>query len=358
MAEIMRDCLSILNGECSVCNGRCPQYHSTVPSPPKWTKGKAEEAAYRKLFTDVADYIHEHYVDSRSCPEALGAQSADEYSSYHLTIMHDCVHYGEDCGICHGKCEDYKAKYKPTRSEEDAQTYAGQTKKEFARENLTPSQAIAKQQPEYIVANPVGGWYYVQKPQAQILHDLFGYKLSEKDGHAAFKDKETTAQKLAKHGYGLRIISGAKLLADFPPPNLKLTVMYSPNAIQPKRMDLTEELMDLDEGFSRTLLKLIDSSGKKDSEVYTAAHVDRRLFSHIRNNPDYRPTKPIAIAFAVALELDLDETCDLIARAGYALSTSIVFDVIIKYFISMKKYDIVEINETLFAFDQHLLGSS
>ena len=120
---------------------------------------------------------------------------------------------------------------------------------------------------------------------------------------------------------------------------------------------LDEALAHLDTGFSETLLKLIDRSGKKDAEVYKKANVDRKLFSKIRNNPDYKPSKPTAVAFAIALELNLRETRDLIARTGYVLSPSSKFDVIIEYFIMQRDYDIFKINEALFAFDQSLLGA-
>ena len=105
-----------------------------------------------------------------------------------------------------------------------------------------------------------------------------------------------------------------------------------------------------------TLLKLIDQTGEKDSVIYKKANVTKQHFSKIRNNPDYKPSKATAVAFAIALELDLAQTKDLIGRAGFALSNSSKFDVIITYFIRERRYDMYEINATLFQFDQMLLG--
>lgn len=137
----------------------------------------------------------------------------------------------------------------------------------------------------------------------------------------------------------------------------KSAAPYAPMAVSAVGGSLDDLLNGLDAGFSETLLKLIDRTGKKDSEIYKKANVDRKLFSKIRNNPDYKPSKATAIAFAIALELDLEETKDFIARAGFALSHSNKFDVIIEYFIKQQNYDVFAINEALFAFDQSLLGA-
>lgn len=121
--------------------------------------------------------------------------------------------------------------------------------------------------------------------------------------------------------------------------------------------DWGQLINDLDAGFSETLLQLIDRTGKKDSEIYKKANVDRKLFSKIRNNMDYRPSKTTALAFAFALELDVDETKDFISKAGFALSHSSKFDVIVEYFLVNGNYNVFELNEVLFAFDQPLIGA-
>ena len=113
----------------------------------------------------------------------------------------------------------------------------------------------------------------------------------------------------------------------------------------------------MDKSFAYKLFDYIDAKGMTDVECYKKANVDKKTFSKIKCNPQtYKPSKQTAVAFAIALELTLDETQDLLASAGLTLSRSFTFDKIIRYFLQKGVYDVFVINEALFEFDQMLLG--
>ena len=119
-----------------------------------------------------------------------------------------------------------------------------------------------------------------------------------------------------------------------------------------------EELLEQEEmTFSEALLDWLIRKDLNDPDVYKKANIDRKLFSKIRNNPDYKPKKNTAIALALAMELDLEETKEFIGRAGYALTHSSKYDIIIEYFIRQKNYNVFEINEVLFAYNYPLIGA-
>lgn len=132
----------------------------------------------------------------------------------------------------------------------------------------------------------------------------------------------------------------------------QLFALYSLNNTSlNKQLDSTLNLTFVD-----MLTRYINMKGWRDSKVYKAAQIDRRLFSKIMSDREYKPAKDTALALAIALELTLQQTNDLLDRAGYTLSHSNKRDVIIEYFIREGVHNLADINEVLYKLDQKIIG--
>lgn len=197
-----------------------------------------------------------------------------------------------------------------------------------------------------------------------VVFDRQSFQISEKRFHDIAKYIDDQYTQPFEADVRRRMLQWRQLspgrLTNLPDRNLTDDAMMAPAAAAPAPMEKAGSLEDamkmLDESFSEMLLRKIDEKGISDAACYKKANIDRRLFSKIRKDRLYKPNKATAVAFAIALELPLEETKEMLMKAGYALSRSSKFDIIVEYFITRGNYNIYEINEALFAFDQSLLG--
>ena len=187
-----------------------------------------------------------------------------------------------------------------------------------------------------------------------VVFDRAAYLLSEKLFHsvASYIDQHYVDQHQPKRRYQVERCRQEAECFD------ASTACYEaiPMPCASELTSLEDLLKQADCGFSERLIQLLNESGMKNSTVYKKAQLSKQHFSKILSNRSYQPTKPTAIALALALELDLDGVQELIGRAGYVLTNSNKFDLIIRYCIEHKEYNIVQINAILYEFDQMLLG--
>ena len=122
----------------------------------------------------------------------------------------------------------------------------------------------------------------------------------------------------------------------------------------PVTLDLAEMLRHKSETFSCMLARLVDECGKTAPDIYKKARVTKSVYSKIMANIHYKPSKLTAVAFALALQLPWEELKELVESAGYSMTRTNKFDIVIEYFVRNKKYSIDEINAVLYELDPEL----
>ena len=197
-----------------------------------------------------------------------------------------------------------------------------------------------------------------------VVYDRESFQFSKRlfDDVQSYIEQNLEQERFLKHSLSTRSLNRIEACVDsfdcYVAEEHKVCNSISSKELKYATRSLDDLVAEIDSTFAESLFKYIDDKGLTDPEVYKRANLDRKLFSKIRKNKNYKPSKNTALALAVALELNLDETKDFIGKAGYALTRSSKMDIIVEFFIKQNNYDIFELNEVLFYYDEPLLGSN